>query len=144
MNTGLTPSMRNVVSILSSFVAGILCLAVNQLIFSPGFPPPGEYYWMHLAAQNYTPFSCVLMSISGFLIAFGVGGNPFLIGFGALAILPVIALPDVCRGSHHLLPFELVFDLAYGGVYAIYCSPVIGGALLGWLINRCYKAETKI
>jgi len=123
--------MRNGLGVLIAFVAGILCLAANQVIFSPAFPSVGEYYWIHLAVQNYTVFSCVLMSVSGFLVIFGMGGNPFLIGWGTVAIFPVIAFVEatVYRGSHNLIPFELM-------VYVLYSGPAIGGALLGWLIRK--------
>jgi len=91
--------MRDVIGVSASFVAGILCLALNQLIFSPEFPPPGEYYWMLLVQQNSTAFSYVLMVISGFLIAFRTGGNPLFIGFGAMAISPVATFPLILGGA---------------------------------------------
>ncbi len=136
--------MKNVISFVVALVAGALCLAANQLIISPGLPALGEDYWIRFAAQNYTEFSSVLMVVSGLLIAWRIGGNPVLIGLGAVAIFPVLGLPGVLRGSHHLLPFELMFGLASSGVYLLYSLPAMGGAFVGWLIKRYSQGPTKI
>jgi phosphate/sulfate permease len=120
---------------LVSFSAGIISLAIHQLIARPALPESGEYFWSTLAAQNYVGWTCVLVSISALLIAYKMGGNPVAIGFGTVAIFPIITLVEatVYRGSHNLLPFEL-------GMYVIFGLFPIVGALLGSFIRRYYRA----
>jgi hypothetical protein len=119
--------------VISVFV-GILWLAIHQMLFSPPLPPHDEYFWSKLALQNYTLSTCVLVSISALLIAYKMEGNPVVVGFGTVAIFPIIVFIEaaVYRGSHNLIPFELI-------VYAAYGFFPICGAGLGWVIRKRTK-----
>jgi hypothetical protein len=123
--------MKNLIRFLISFCAGVSCLAIHQLVGRLSLPERGEYFLSTLATQNYTGWCIILISLSALLIACLMGGNPVVIGFGAVAVFPIITLLEmvIYRSSHNLLPFEL-------GIYVMYSFWPISGAFLGWLIRK--------
>jgi hypothetical protein len=133
--------MRLAKAILASAVLGVLCLSINQLLLAPArlvAPGGDEYYWTRLATQNYSWLSGALMVASAALVAHKIGGNPVLIGFGTVAVFPLVSLAEavVYRGSHNLLPFEI-------GIYILYSIPPIVGAWIGCMTKRRCRQTVK-
>lgn len=110
----------------SAALAGVVALMVQYLLFARALPPSGEYFLTELARGQIGPVSIMLALVMAFALGFYTQAPPVPLGLSMIAVFPMIALYEGTRfrGSHNLIPFELVIDALWG-------VPLMIAALLG-------------
>jgi len=110
---------------------GLLILLLSSRIQHVEPPQAGEYYYSSFLRNNYTILSACIFLVVGLLIGYYFKLEPLLAGVSLILIFPITAFYEstVYRGSHNLIPFELV-------VYLLFSLPAIAGIYLGRLISN--------
>ncbi|RZJ31629.1 MAG: hypothetical protein EOO48_01545 [Flavobacterium sp.] len=118
-------------------IIGFLIIIIGSRIQQTGSTKTGEYYYSSFLNNNYTVFTGSLFCVAGILTGYFFKLNPWLAGLALILIFPLVSFYEatVYRGSHNLIPFELV-------MYFLYSLPAIVGAYLGKIIaNRVAIAK---
>ena len=117
-------------------ITGIFIILLCSLIQQQSLPVRGEYYYSNFLRNNYTLLTNVFYFLAGFSGGYYFRLNPWFSGFCLLLVFPVTAIVEagVYRGSHNLIPFELVahFLMALPAVTAVY----IGGFINRTVANK--------
>ena len=112
-------------------IAGLLLILLSSRIQHVAPPQSGEYYYSGFLRNNYTVLTACIFLIVGLLMGYYFKLNPWLSGISLVLIFPITAFYEatVYRGSHNLIPFELV-------VYLLWSIPAIAGIYLGRFISH--------
>ena len=109
-----------------SMVTGAVLLFL--LSFVQQGPPPhqGAYYVSSFFRNELSWLAMVLFAGFGFAASFFMQWNPWLTGIGLIGVLPLSAIIEgtIYRGTHNLLPFELMY-------YGFFAIPGLAAALAG-------------
>jgi len=102
-------------------VLGFGAMVVPVLVWPPANPYSAPLSPLLRNAQEYLgPGQLILFFIAG--VALGRFSNryPWLLGFAAVSVLPIVAIAEVRVDptSHTLLPLELIFYAGYGALVA--------------------------
>jgi hypothetical protein len=110
---------------------GLLLLLLSSRIQHVEPPQAGEYYYSSFLRNNYTFLTASIFLLLGLLIGYYFKLNPWLSGFSLVLIFPIAAFYEatVYRGSHNLIPIELV-------IYLLFSFPAIAGIYLGRFISH--------
>ncbi|HLO79536.1 MAG TPA: hypothetical protein VK166_01180 [Chitinophagaceae bacterium] len=110
--------------------AGLLIILLSSRIQHVPPPQAGEYYYSGFLRNNYTVLTACIFLIAGLLIGYYLKWNPWLSGISLISIFPITAFYEatVYRGSHNMIPFELV-------IYLLWSAPAIAGIYLGRFIS---------
>ena len=110
---------------------GLLLVILSSRIQHVKPPQTGEYYYSSFLRNNYTVFTACIFLIVGLIIGYYFKLNPWLSGISLILIFPITAFYEatVYRGSHNLIPFELV-------IYLLWSVPAIAGIYLGRFISH--------
>lgn len=120
-------------------VAGITLILFASMLQTVTAPAPGEYYYSDFLRNNYTLLAGVLFFIAGIFIGYYLQLNPWLAGLALIAALPLASFYEaaVYKGSHNLIPFELV-------IYFLFSVPAIAGVYAGnYFATRKKTAKQK-
>jgi hypothetical protein len=119
----------------ASTVTGALILFLLSFVQEGPPPQKGEYYLSSFFRNEVSWMALVLFAILAFAACYAWRWNAWITGFGFIAVLPILAIIEgtIYRGSHNLLPLELIY-------YAYFALPSLAAALLGaYLARRKYK-----
>jgi hypothetical protein len=102
--------MRTRVVLPYAAAAGMLALALQFWVFSSALPQRGEYFLTELARGQVGVVSIPVMIAVAFVLGFFARTSAVLIGLSMAAVFPAIAVYEATRyrGSHNLIPFELL------------------------------------
>ncbi len=95
-------------------------------------PQAGEYHYSSFLRHNYTWLTIGLFFIGGLAIGYRFHPNPWRVGIAMIFIFPLVSMYEaaIYRGSHNLIPFELI-------VYFAFSLPAVAGVYLGnWVFQR--------
>lgn len=109
---------------------GLILLASTMQPVPP--PPAGEYHYSSFLRYNYTWLTGTLFMLSGLAIGYRFHPNPWRVGIAMIFIFPLVSMYEaaIYRGSHNLIPFELI-------VYFAFSLPAVAGVYLGnWVFHR--------
>jgi hypothetical protein len=106
--------------------AGCLLILLCSTIQETALLPKGEYYYSGFLRNNYTVLSASLFFILGIGIGYFFRLNPWLSGLSMVLVFPLVSLYEaaVYRGSHNLIPFELL-------VFFLFSLPGVAGVYMG-------------
>jgi hypothetical protein len=123
--------LKTIVKYILLIFVGLLLILVGSTIQHVQPPQAGEYYYSGFLTNNYTLLTACIFLIAGLLIGYYFKLHPWLSGFYLILIFPITAFYEaiVYRGSHNLIPFELV-------IYILYSFPAIAGTYLGRSISN--------
>ena len=109
---------------------GLLLFYIASLLQHPVRTGENPHYLSGFLASNYTWLSISLLFISGFLIGYFLNVNSWSAGLALFAIFPVTSIVEafVIRGSHNLIPFELIFQF-------LMSLPIIFAVFLGTRVS---------
>jgi len=112
-------------------IVGLLLILLSSRIQHVAPPQSGEYYYSSFLKNNYTVLTACIFLIVGLLVGYYFKLNPWLSGISLVLIFPITAFYEatVYRGSHNLMPFELI-------VYLLWSVPAIAGIYLGRFISH--------
>lgn len=121
----------------ASTVSGAAILFL--LSFVQNGPPPqkGEYFLSSFFRNEVSWLALVIFAIVAFAACYTLQWNAWITGFGLIAVLPILAIVEstIYRGSHNLIPFEMM-------LYAYFALPGLAAALLGaFLARRKYRTS---
>jgi hypothetical protein len=110
--------------------SGLVLVALCGFIQQVNLAPPGEYRFSEFLRSSYTFLCGFAFFIAGLAAGYTMRLNPWLTGLSLISIFPLTSLAEatIYRGSHNLIPFELV-------VHFLFALPAIGGAYLGGLLE---------
>ena len=123
----------------ASTIAGAAILFLLRFVQTSPPPQPGEYYWSTFFRNDLSWLALLLFALLAFAACYAWQWNACITGFGLISVLPIITIVEstVYRGSHNLIPFEII-------VYAFYALPGFTGALLGaYLARRKFMQRQK-
>ncbi len=122
--------MSNKIKYLLLFLVGSLLFFIISR-FQHNAVNAGEYYYSTIARNSYTIFSGALLFVIGIGVGYFWKLNPFYAAFCLILIFPLITFYEgtVYRGSHNLLPFELV-------TFLFFAVPAIVGVYIGGFISK--------
>lgn len=108
----------------------LLLLLCNTVQHTPS-PAPGEYHYSNLLRNNFKLLAIILFTATGLATGYFFRLNAWLTGFGLILIFPLTAIIEgtVYKGSHNLIPFEMV-------IFAVYALPAIAAAFAGKLLAQ--------
>lgn len=91
----------------------------------------GEYYYSSLIKNNYTFLAGTIFFLAGLSSGYFLKVNPWIGGISLLLIYPLVTLYEatVFKGSHNLLPFELL-------IFLVFSLPAILGIIIGKYISK--------
>jgi hypothetical protein len=123
--------MQKIIPTLLMIILGAAIMFVLSLLQGKPNPPEGEYHYSNILRENHTWISITVQSIAGLALGYFYRFNPFLIGICLIAIFPITALIEatIYRGSHNLIPFELIIHFVYG-------LPAVAAGFAGKLLSK--------
>ena len=118
-------------------VISITILYVSSQIQNIRISTLNEYYYNKSLRFSYTIFVASLFFIISFISGFLYKVNPWIVGISmnSIFLLATFYEMTVFKGSHNLLPAELV-------IYFFFSLPSILGSYLGLYINRINPKRT--
>lgn len=118
-------------------VISITILYVSSQIQNIRKSTLNEYYYTKSLRSSYTIFVASLFFIISFISGFLYKVNPWIVGISmnSIFLLATFYEMTVFKGSHNLLPAELV-------IYFFFSLPSILGSYLGLYINRINPKRT--
>jgi len=102
-------------------VLGFGAMVVPVLVWPPTHPYSAPLSPLRRNAQEYLGLGqLVLFFIAGVVLGRFNNHHPWLLGFTAVSVLPIVAIAEVRVDptSHTLLPLELIFYAGYGALVA--------------------------
>ena len=119
--------------------AGCLLILLCSAIQETALPQKGEYYYSGSLRNNYTVLCASLFFILGIGIGYFFRLHPWLSGLSLVLVFPLVSLYEaaVHRGSHNLIPFELV-------VFFLFALPGVAGVYLGKYIAHRRKESKQV
>ena len=123
--------MRKIIPTLLMIILGAAIMFVLSLLQGKPNPPAGEYHYSNILRENHTWIAITVQSIVGLALGYFYRFNPFRIGLSLIAIFPITALIEatIYRGSHNLIPFELIIHFGYG-------LPAVAAGFAGKLLSK--------
>ena len=118
--------------VLSLLVVGAAIIPVCSLFQQVPPSPAGEYHYSRFLSNNFTFLAKTVYVLAGFAAGYYCSSiHPLLIGLLLFFIFPFVIMVEgtVYRGSHNLLPLELI-------VVFIFSLPSVIAALLGRLLHK--------
>lgn len=140
----------NKVHVLAIVIIGALIIPACSLLQTVPPPRQGEYYYSMFLRNNLTLFASIMLVLAGFIAGYYTTLHPLLIGLLLFLIFPITILIEgtIHRGSHNLLPFELlaVFLLSLPSAMAAFlgrfvCKQRKERNFFGRDIKRCKSSE---
>lgn len=124
-------NMNKIYIYLILVVISITILYVSSQIQNIRKSTLNEYYYTKSLRSSYTIFVASLFFIISFISGFLYKVNPWIVGISmnSIFLLATFYEMTVFKGSHNLLPAELV-------IYFFISLPSILGSYLGLYINR--------
>ncbi len=124
-------NMNKIYIYLFLVVISITILYVSSQIQNIRKSTLNEYYYTKSLRSSYTIFVASLFFIISFISGFLYKVNPWIVGISmnSIFLLATFYEMTVFKGSHNLLPAELV-------IYFFFSLPSILGSYLGLYINR--------
>lgn len=124
-------NMNKIYIYLILVVISITILYVSSQIQNIRISTLNEYYYTKSLRSSYTIFVASLFFIISFISGFLYKVNPWIVGISmnSIFLLATFYEMTVFKGSHNLLPAELV-------IYFFFSLPSILGSYLGLYINR--------
>jgi hypothetical protein len=119
----------------ASTIAGALILFLLSFVQVGAPPEKGEYFLSSFFRNELSWLAVIPMALLAFAACYFWRWNAWITGFGFIAVLPILAIIEgtIYRGSHNLLPLELIY-------YAYFALPSLAAALFGaYLARRKYK-----
>lgn len=112
-------------------ITSILILWINSKIQNVEAAALGEYYYSKLLRTNYTYITGSLFLITGFVVGFLCKIIPLMVGLSMISVFLLATFYEmtVFKGSHNLLPFELM-------IYCLFALPPIVGTYLGLYFKK--------
>lgn len=110
----------------------LLILVLAYFIENKPNPPKGEYFWSHLIRDSLTLYVRIVFALFGFLACYYLRLKPWKTAFSIFAIFPIVSFVEgtIYRGSHNLIPFELV-------TFFLWSLPTVATGYLGqWLQKK--------
>ncbi len=131
-------SLSLVLKYILLIVVGVALIFVASMLQTVTAPKPGEYYYSDFLRNNYTLLAGCLFFGTGVLIGFFLKLNPWLAGIALVAALPLASFYEasVYKGSHNLIPFELI-------IYFLFSVPAVAGVYLGRYFLRFRTKQNK-
>ena len=117
-------------------LAGLVILLVCSL-FQQKIAPEGEYHVSEFLKNSLIIPAWILFFVTGFLSGYFLRLNPWLSGILLFLVFPLVACYEatVYKGSHNLIPFELI-------IYFVYSLPSILAVYLGkYIYSRRNKGK---
>jgi len=110
---------------------GFLLIFFCSTIQQTSLPQKGEYYYSSFLRNNYTVLCAFLFFFEGIVVGYIFKLNPWLSRLFLLLIFPLVSFYEatIYRGSHNLIPFELV-------IYFLFSLPAIAGVYIGKYISN--------
>lgn len=102
-------------------VLGLAAMVAPVLVWPPANPYSAPLCPLLRNAQEYLgPGQLVLFFVAGLVLGRFNNQYPWLLGFTAVSILPIVAIAEVRVDptSHTLLPLEVLFYAGYGALVA--------------------------
>ena len=127
--------MQNTKNILVKYVlfviSGLLILVLCSILQNEPAPQQGEYYYSSFLRHNYTVLSGCLFFAFGIVIGYFFRLNTWLSGISLILVFRIVSFYEatVYRGSHNLIPFELIMHL-------LFALPAIAGVYIGKFIYK--------
>ena len=111
-------------------IIGFFVLFINSKIYHTDPPSSGEYYYSNFLRSNYSYISGSCLFLIGLITGFLFKANPWATGISLISIFPITAIYEatIYRGSHNLIPFELV-------VHFLFSLPAVIGTYLGGFLK---------
>jgi hypothetical protein len=130
-------NMNKIYIYLILVVISITILYVSSQIQNIRKSTLNEYYYTKSLRSSYTIFVASLFFIISFISGFLYKVNPWIVGISmnSIFLLATFYEMTVFKGSHNLLPAELV-------IYFFFSLPSILGSYLGLYINRINPKRT--
>lgn len=103
-------------------VLGLGAMVVPVLVWPPANPYSAPLCPLLRNAQEYLgPGQLILFFVVGVVLGRVNNRHPWLLGFTAVIVLPIVALVEVSVAptSHTLLPLEVAFYAGYGALVAV-------------------------
>jgi hypothetical protein len=119
----------------ASTIAGALILFLLSFVQVGAPPEKGEYFLSSFFRNEVSWLAVIPMALLAFAACYFWRWNAWITGFGLLGIFPIAVFFEaaVYRGSHNLLPIEMI-------AFGIISIPNLTGALFGaYLARRKYK-----
>ncbi|MGV3528593.1 MAG: hypothetical protein ACO1OO_06850 [Flavisolibacter sp.] len=118
---------------------GLLLFYIASLLQHPLRTGENPHYLSGFLASNYTWLSISLLFVAGFLIGYFLKVNFWFAGLALFAIFPVTSVVEafIIRGSHNLIPFELVFQF-------IMSLPTVFAVFLGAKVSQATAKKVRI
>jgi hypothetical protein len=110
---------------------GLLAILAPVWILDLRRYPAPLFPLLRTGVEGMSLLTLVFLFCAGFLVScFGVG-HPFLLGIATVALLPILAIAEMCvsPASHNLWPLEFV-------IYGFVSLSAIVGAFLGRFMQR--------
>jgi hypothetical protein len=128
--------MVSVLRFFSFSLAGLIIILLLSLLQSVPEPIPGEYFYSGFLRNNYTVIAAVTFFLAGLATGYFIRPNPWLAGLAFIFVFPLAAVYEAAayRGSHNLIPFELV-------VYFFFSLPVVAGVYAGKYLPRLLSGK---
>ncbi|BFG69478.1 hypothetical protein KACHI17_03590 [Sediminibacterium sp. KACHI17] len=120
---------------LSLSISGVLVLWLYAILFTANDRVPGtEYYYSGTLNDGFNIYTGVLFFLIGIIVGYFSNANIWMAGISSILCLPLIALYEatIYKGSHNLIPFELLFYFAYS-------LPAVAGTYLGKKIPSRFR-----
>ncbi len=108
-------------------ITGAVLLLLYTICFTSNQRIPGtEYYYSGMLNDGFNIYTGILLFLVGTITGYFSKANSWGTGISLILSLPVVALIEasVYRGSHNLIPFELL-------VYFAYALPGVFGSFVG-------------
>ncbi len=123
--------MRTRIALPVASASGALALALQFVVLSPALPARSEYFLTELARAQVGIVSISFMLVAAFALGFYTRTSVVLTGLAIAAVFPAIAVYESARyrGSHNLIPFELI-------MIAIATVPLMVAAWIGRTMAR--------
>ncbi len=117
-------------------IIGLMIILLCSLIQNVPPPGKGEYYYSSFLRKNFTLLSNVLFLVTGLVVGYLSKLNPWYSGICLFLVFPVTSIIEatVYKGSHNLIPFELI-------IYFLMAIPTVIAVYIGRFIRR--KVESK-
>jgi hypothetical protein len=129
-----TALLTNLLQFILLTIAGLLIILLCKALQHTAVPAADEYYYSNILRNNFTILAIILFVVTGFAMGYFLRYNAWFTGFGLILIFPLTAITEaaVYRGSHNLIPFEMV-------IFFVYALPAIAAAYIGKLIAQKIK-----
>ncbi len=127
----MSSSVKHFFNYFLIFLAGTAIILLVSKVQPHTTPDPGEYYYSNTLRTGYTVWTAIIFFVAGIIVGVISKLNPWLAGLSLIFIFPLVTLYEgtIYRGSHNLLPFELV-------IFFVFALPCVIGVYAGKFIRN--------